>query len=603
MRVSVFRAFAAGASDRNLAILAETPTPPSTRGSSPRPTAGSPSVSTHSEAERQVEVEAGAKAEAERQAESERHHYQSVLNSCRKRRAWQEAASTIAEMRARGVTVDGYHISAAMTICTKADEWRASLRIFGEWADDGTHEPDMTCYNAALAACVSAGRREEALALIARMDGGVLKPTAGCFTAAAKACMMAGDEDAALACFDELTRRGLPAAPADYHVAISAALASGSHARVATLAWEASRLLRSQAKFEGATKAESEGATTRPIASRPAAATLGARVGALSVEWCWSAWSSAWLLLLRDALEQRLPPSEQSAGRELDRSLTRALKLGEMPSFGSSSARSAYALSHLPTRVMKLAEILRLDAPAWLRTAVRETLSEAEAVVSLAAGPGFDAAALALALSFEDDMRGGEPLIVRAYDYEAGWEEQCDALAGALRACNNCGASTPLSLAVAQCDVTLSLREAPVNCALRDDLASARLVLASYCVAENAIALRRGDFVFFEELMADAAPGTLLIILEATHRQFPGIVAAARRGVAFSGCALDVACPWVASNKGFSLCLLKRSCDSDGDECSGRVQEVVATRAAEAAHVELLLERFERDDLSSRLSM
>jgi hypothetical protein len=87
-------------------------------------------------------------------------------------------------------------------------------------------------------------------------------------------------------------------------------------------------------------------------------------------------------------------------------------------------------------------------------------------------------------------------------------------------------------------------------------------------------------------------------VLEATHRQFPAIVSAARRGVACSGCALEVACPRVASNKGFSLCLLKRSCGGDGDE-RGDAQKM-ATRAAEAAELELLLERFERDDLSSR---
>ena len=186
-----------------------------------------------------------------------------------------------------------------------------------------------------------------------------------------------------------------------------------------------------------------------------------------------------------------------------------------------------------------------------------------------------------------------QPLIVRAYDYEGGWEEQCDALSASLRACNNCGASTPLSLAFAQCDVTLSLREAPINGALRDDLAAARLVLASYCVAENALALRKCEYVFFEELMADAAPGTLLIVLEATHRPFAALVSAARRGVAMTGgCHLEVACPWVASNKGFSLCLLKRwSCAADGVDSE-----------AEAARVKLLLERFARDDRSSRAS-
>ena len=83
-------------------------------------------------------------------------------------------------------------------------------------------------------------------------------------------------------------------------------------------------------------------------------------------------------------------------------------------------------------------------------------------------------------------------------------------------------------------------------------------------------------------------------MLEATHRQFPALVSAARRGVALSGCALEVACPWVASNKGFSLCLLKRTRAADGEQSDAEM----ATRAAEAAALELQLERFARDDVT-----
>ena len=484
MRVSVFKAFGAGASDRNLAILAE------------------PATVAHSEVP-PTSTAMTSEEEEERRA----LHYQAVLKSCRKRRAWQEAASTIGDMRASGVAIDSYHLSAAMTVCTRASEWQTSLRLFDEWVASGTQEPHRTCYNAALAACAASGRREEALALLASMDLGALKPTAGCYTAAAKACLVSGEWTAALDCFDELIRRGLAPGPADYHVAITAALTPGTeHARVASLAMAASRVLHCQDKSE-------RGGV--PAAGKPSAATLGARVGAISVGWCWSVWSTAQLLLLRDDLVNRLPSVDGSAGDELERSLNLALKFGEMPSFGSSGARSSYTLSHLPSRAMKVADILRLDAPAWLEDAVGAALLESESVVSLAAGPGFDAAALALVLNFDGDSRERGPRVVRAYDYESGWEEQCDAVAGAL--CARFAGSPSLSIEFARCDITLSLRHAPINAGLRNELAHSRLVLASYCVAENALALRRNDFVYFEELVAEAQPGTppLLPILPA----------------------------------------------------------------------------------------
>ena len=72
------------------------------------------------------------------------------------------------------------------------------------------------------------------------------------------------------------------------------------------------------------------------------------------------------------------------------------------------------------------------------------------------------------------------------------------------------------------------------------------------------------------------------------------MVSAARRGVALSGCALEVACPWVASNKGFSLCLLKRSCDADGDE---RGDAQAAATRAESVSSPAVAPAFERASL------
>ena len=76
-------------------------------------------------------------------------------------------------------------------------------------------------------------------------------------------------------------------------------------------------------------------------------------------------------------------------------------------------------------------------------------------------------------------------------------------------------------------------------------------------------------------------------MLETTHRQFPAIVAAARRGA--GSAALELDCPWVSSNNGYSLCLLKRGADAaDGEE---------AVVSARLEAQQALLARFEADEV------
>ena len=123
-------------------------------------------------------------------------------------------------------------------------------------------------------------------------------------------------------------------------------------------------------------------------------------------------------------------------------------------------------------------------------------------------------------------------------------------------------------------DITRPLAD-EANRALAAALPSARLLIASYVVAENARALEASGFAFFESLFRDAADGTTLLVLETTHRSFGEIVAAARRG---GGSGLLVDCPWVGSNGGHSLLLCKD-----------------ASAVADDEGVRALLERFERD--------
>ena len=311
----------------------------------------------------------------------------------------------------------------------------------------------------------------------------------------------------------------------------------------------------------------------------------------------------------------------------------------------------------------QVSDVLQLEEPSWLRPAaaraMRHAMSGGEAL-SIAGGPGFDLAALALLVSFkrleegpgsdlarlgagtlngavEDadgaigatggqvvdgalDAAAGEAaageavpgaLHVRVLDYEAGWATQVGAMEGALR---RRFSSTPLRCSCGLCDITRPLAHAS-NAELRAALPRARLLVASYCVAENANSLRESGFVFFEDVVRAAAPGTLLLVLETTHRQFPALVAAARKGAGAEG--LEIACPFVLSNSGFSLCLLKGgevvrelaaapgaagTASREGLAEAGVEQEAAAAARLEAtqeqqAALEELFARFDRDEL------
>jgi hypothetical protein len=186
-----------------------------------------------------------------------------------------------------------------------------------------------------------------------------------------------------------------------------------------------------------------------------------------------------------------------------------------------------------------------------------------------------------------------EALHVRVLDYEAGWAVQAGAVECALR---RRFPSTPLRCSCGLCDITRPLAHAS-NAELRASLPRARLLVASYCVSENAISLRESGFVFFEDVMRAAAPGTLVLVLETTHRQFPGLVAAARRGVGAN--ELEISCPFVLSNSGFSLCLLKGEEATQDDAAASGVAGAgldAATQEQQAA-LQALFERFDRDEL------
>lgn len=253
-----------------------------------------------------------------------------------------------------------------------------------------------------------------------------------------------------------------------------------------------------------------------------------------------------------------------------------------------------------------MADTLALESPHWLRPAVvgalaapREGRGAAPAgfdAVSLGCGPGFDLPALALvkpllrlsADGADRTLLGQSGVRVLALDYEARWETEVGAVVAATRS----ALGLRHSAAFGRCDITLPLA-APANELVEEALAGGtRLFVASYVVAENAVALRDSEFVFFEELFARAPAGTLLLVLETTHRQFPAIARAAWRG---GGDAVAAACPRVRSNRGYSLCLLKRSAAPAGVE--GGEADAFGPESEELSE---LFSRFEEDDRRQR---
>ena len=505
------------------------------------------------------------------------------LKSCGARRDWPEVLVVLEELRESEVSADSFHYTAAMTVGNKVGEWQAVLALLDQLIDSGV-QLDLGCFNAALAACATAGRPIEARALLERMPLCGVRPSAACYSAVGKAHAAAGDWRGALECFDEIGHNLLEPSFSDYKKAIAAANAGSDLHRIVCLTVAAREL--------------------RPAPRRK------------QREWLWRLWSVAQLRLLRRQLERTLPAVDQEATARLQRSLSEAAHHGAMPSFEDDGARSGYTLAHLAPRASKLADLLQLEDPAWLRAAVVRAIRHARSggggvALSIAGGPGFDLAALALLVDFGrldelwlPEKEAAHPLHVRVLDYEPGWDAQVGAMARALR---RRFAATPLRCSFGSCDITQPLAHAS-NAAVCASLPSSRLLVASYCVSENAISLRESGFVFFEDLARAAEPGTLVLVLETTHRQFPALVAAARRGAGAQ--SLEIDCPWVRSNNGFSLCLLKKdatreavAAESDAVEVgSGAGVELESAAAArcdeqQAAALHALFERFDRDEV------
>lgn len=243
---------------------------------------------------------------------------------------------------------------------------------------------------------------------------------------------------------------------------------------------------------------------------------------------------TAWLRRSRrrfDALGAEAFPGDgdDPATKALEVALGDAATWGTMPSFADEDARAGYARLHLTPRAQKVADAFYCTEDAWLRLAVARALLYREtcSVLSLGGGPGGDFAAFATLADYASGeyldnvpaptryQRPSAKVHCDVVDYEAGWASCVAALASAVPGGH--------SVAFHTGDITVPLA-AEANAAVAERAAAADVCVVSYVVAENAVALRAAEYVFFRDLFRAAKKGALFLFAETTHRLWPEIL-------------------------------------------------------------------------------
>ena len=541
------------------------------------------------------------------------------------------ALALLAELRSSS-SADVYTYATAVSVCGKGDRWQEAIGLLDSMEADGL-APDRACFNAALAAAARARRPAEARALLKRMVDSGLEPAASSYVAVARAAMHANEFHAALATIEELRQAAQPVEFPALQVELVAneglltqtadgPSSAARHQRIAELVSESLKL------HQATPLKEADATWLWRLYARTTLRAIRTRVATGT-----------------GLSSSRRRAVDHEATSRLLAALSASASSGEMPRFDEAGALAGYTTFHLINRAGKVAELLRVAAsskrrlsvasPSWsavpsaVLSAVPSALPSVVApahgcsgapcrapvglapsvVVSLGGGPAYDFAALAMLRAYEAMEAGtgeGEPLQVHVLDFELGWkadaeavsEATCTVLSTTLRGGGGGGGdgiggrlSGRLDNGVAhqmlfgKCDLTQPL-EAVSNAAVRSALPHARLFICSYVICENAQRLRATGYTFFADLMAAAAPGTVLAFSETTHRQFPELIEAARRGVVAGGGAsvLETSLPSL-KGKGGSQCLLYKRALSEaqgGGDSTERESSAIPSAPSEA---------------------
>mmetsp|Transcript_3442 Transcript_3442/g.12359 ORF Transcript_3442/g.12359 Transcript_3442/m.12359 type:complete len:620 (-) Transcript_3442:874-2733(-) len=453
--------------------------------------------------------------------------------------------------------------------------------------------------SAAIAACASASppRWRDALTVLR----GCAAPDAVAFACAIRACGLAGAADAALDLLErEMPRRGVAPTAEVREACASACTRSGRYE-------DAKRALRNAPYSEPISKA-----TRRRWRER-------SRDHLRAVE----------LTVAGERGVGSVSDEDAAASAALERSLGVAATHGTMPSFSHGGARWGYTCRHLSSRAGRVADLLYLAEAPWLRARVAEMLlaSPRLGIVSLGGGPAFDFAALSCLADYLGPGLPNCPVPPRnarptaavealVLDYEIGWSECAAAVVHARAAVSSCDddkeSASRHSCDFGRGDICSPLFGSSANAAAVARVASTDCFVCSYCVAENAVKLRRGDFRFFRELFAAAKPSALFVFTETTHRLWPELSRVAFEtffvatdAEADSDARFDIATPVLANRTGYALVFAKpessRSFASSADRRLDRQDAEEADARFEAAlsdETRALLRRFAADNES-----
>mmetsp|Transcript_18616 Transcript_18616/g.40282 ORF Transcript_18616/g.40282 Transcript_18616/m.40282 type:complete len:369 (+) Transcript_18616:225-1331(+) len=257
-------------------------------------------------------------------------------------------------------------------------------------------------------------------------------------------------------------------------------------------------------------------------------------------------------------------------GSEVDARAARSLEAalgavgadqGIMPDFSDEAALRGYSHHHFG-RARLLGDLMSQNEPEWLESRVADLFSRGGHgqgsdtpkvlpshvdLVSLGGGPGYDYVAAA-ALS---EYRSGPSVRAKVYEYEKQWR---NVVSSVERATHSTIFSDRHSCDFGGCDITLPLGDS-VNAVVAQGVNSEnKIFTCSYCVAENAVALRGLNWVFFRDIFEEAREGTLFFVTDTTHRLWPELAHIAKvAGLRFATPHLKsgkVGCQFVAMKDG-----------------------------------------------------
>jgi len=284
---------------------------------------------------------------------------------------------------------------------------------------------------------------------------------------------------------------------------------------------------------------------------------------------------------------------------------------GRMPNFsaGGEAALRGYSIEHFG-RVRLLGQLMAQPEPEWLEGRVAELFSRGGGhhndihakittpshidLFSLGGGPGYDYVS-AVALS---EYRCGPSVRAKVYEYERQWK---NVVSSVERATNSAALSDcHHSCDFGGCDVTLPLGDiANEDLAKRvaDSSEDNRIFICSYCVAENAVALRDENWAFFRDLFEEAGEGDLFFITDTTHRLWPELAGISKDA------GLRFVTPHIKAGKvGWQFAAMKNGHSPGEDYYRKAINKDLMERfkADNSAHLHRLERGYKREDRKVR---